>query len=213
MTYSRTLASFLLLTAAGLLSAGCAPVQKSCQCGKGSPAADVSVRLERIQNHVRILNGITWELPGATDPANRAAVAACFSELTEILPLIEGDERSSEFRVGIRILQDARAQLTAAGPDQSVEPVISSGLRATERLLRGLNRSHFDNDAAMTKQLDVLQKKVGELDTSHDSMNRVYAAQTLRNTTSILEQMSASLMERSGIETKPAAKADAPARQ
>ena len=206
MTLSHTLASFLFLTSASLLGAGCAPAQKTSECRAETSTlpADISTRLQQVQNHVGLLDNSSWPLPGATDQADRTMVVTCFSELSEILPLIVGDAPSSEFGVGLRVLKESQTQLSAANADQPAAPIVSSGLQATERLLRSLNKSHFDNDAALAKQLDSLKEKVGELDMSHDALSRVYAAQALRETTAILKQMSASLVERAGIEAKPA---------
>jgi hypothetical protein len=215
MTFTRSLAAWCIIpSAACLIFAGCAQKASTASTQKDDSqlAADTTSRVKEIQSRVSELDALSQQLPGANDQSNRKLVAEAFAGLTRILPLIEGDYQSGEFRQGMRVLNSSREQLASGSPDLAAEPTVGQGLRAAERLLRNLNSFVFDNNADLTKSLDMLQKKVVELDTAHGPMNRVLAAQAFRTTTDILQQMSTALVERAGLEgaptTNPAKKPD-----
>lgn len=215
MTFTQMLAAWCIIpSAACLIFAGCAQKGSlsSTQKSDDSQLADNTARVKEIQSRVSELDILSQQLPGDTDQSNRKLVADAFAGLTRILPLIEGDYQSGEFRQGMRVLNSSREQLTSGSRDLASEPTVGQGLRAAERLLRNLNSFVFDNNADIIKSLDTLQKKVVDLDTVHGPMNRVLAAQALRTTTDILQQMSTALVERAGLEgastTNPAKKPD-----
>jgi hypothetical protein len=126
-----------------------------------------------------------------------------FGDLTQVLPLIEGDYKSGEFRQGIRILESSRQQLAAGSPDLAAEPTIGQGVRASLRLLQNLNAMVFANDPEITKRVDALKQKVDELDSAKGGMNRVVAAQSMRSAADVLQQMAGVMADRAGIEARP----------
>lgn len=210
MAFSRTLATLCLLPASyGLLLTGCAKtmstVGQPVVAPKEEPqlAADVSSRVREIQNRVNQLDAASQLLPGNSEQANREMIQQYFGDLTRILPLIEGDYQSGEFRQGIRVLESARQQLASGSTDLASEPTIGQGLRASLRLLENLNSIVFSQDGEITKRLDVVRQKVDQLDTAHGPMNRVIASQAVRGTADVLQQMSISLIDRAGLEGKP----------
>lgn len=209
MAFSRTLATFCLLPASyGLMLTGCAktistvgqpvPVKEEPQL-----ASDVSSRVREIQSRVNDLNAASQQLPGNSEQSNRELVQQVFGDLTRILPLIEGEYQSGEFRQGIRVLESARQQLASGSTDLASEPTIGQGLRASLRLLENLNGFVFGQDGEITKKLDVVRQKIDQLDTAHGPMNRVIASQAVRGTADVLQQMSNSLVDRAGLEGKP----------
>ena len=218
MAFSRSFATLCLLPATfSLMLTGCAKTTSTVgqQAAKEEPqlAADVTGRVREIQNRVNELDAASQQLPGNSEQANRQMIEQCFGELTRLLPLIEGDYQSGEFRQGIRVLESARQQLASGSTDLASEPTIGQGLRASLRLLENLNSFVFGQDGEITKRLDVVRQKVDQLDTAHGPKNRVIASQAVRGTASVLQQMSAALVDRAGLEgkpaTNPATKADA----
>ena len=109
MAFSRSLATLCLLPATfGLMLTGCAKTTSTVgrQAPKEEPqlAADVTGRVREIQNRVNDLDATSQQLPGNSEQANRQMIEQCFGDLTRLLPLIEGDYQSGEFRQGIRVL-------------------------------------------------------------------------------------------------------------
>ncbi len=210
---SRALRRLLLVPAAfALFLAGCTKTtsqvgQKAQEQPKDEPqlAADVGGRVRDIIGKVQKLQETSSQLPGDTADEHRRLMHESFAALTQILPLMEGDQQSGEFRQGLRILDSSRQQLAGASKGLAVEPTVGQGLRAAVRLIGDVNRVVFNNDAQITKSLDGLQQRVDELDSVHGPLNRVVASQSMRQTAALLQQMSATLAERAGVESKPAA--------
>jgi hypothetical protein len=125
----------------------------------------------------------------------------CFADLEAVLPLIAGQNPSSEFRQGMRVLESSRQQLTSGSTELASEPTIGQGLRAATRLLGTLNTFAFENDANIAKHLDVLQQRINQLDTAHGATNRVIASEAMRDTADVLQQMTNALADRAGLET------------
>ena len=215
MALSRALAVCCIAPAAAcFIFAGCAARVASTTQPRDDSQLAVSVpsRVREIQTRVIGLDTTSQQMPGANDQSHRQLVGQYFADLTRVLPLIEGEYQSGEFRQGMRVLNSSREQLTAGSPDLASEPTIGQGLRAAERLLRNLNSFIFDNDAGITKNLDALQARINSLDTAHGAVNRVLSAQAIRTATEILQQMSTALAERSRVDaptTNPATKPEA----
>lgn len=208
MAFSRSLATLCLLPATfGLMLTGCAKTTSTVgqQAAKEEPqlAADVTGRVREIQNRVNDLDAASQQLPGNSEQANRQMIEQCFGDLTRLLPMIEGDYQSGEFRQGIRVLESARQQLASGSTDLASEPTIGQGLRASLRLLENLNSFVFGQDVEITKRIDVVRQKVDQLDTAHGPRNRVIASQAVRGTANVLQQMSAALVDRAGLDGKP----------
>src|ERR1700712_4631072 len=153
----RHLGLFCLSMAALGLIGGCA--KKATQVGRQAQreepqlaAGDQSDRVREIQKKVNTLEEDAAALPGGggsareADLAHRKLMQQVFGDLTQVLPLIEGDYKSGEFRQGIRILESSRQQLAAGSPDLAAEPTIGQGVRASLRLLQNLNSMVFAND-------------------------------------------------------------------
>ena len=214
MIRSRKLASYCLLSAAFcLFFAGC--VQKASTVGQEARreepqlAADLTSRVREIQSKVTDFQTDAAALPGGgantreADAMHRRLMLQCFTDLTQVLPLIEGQYQSGEFRQGMRILESSRQQLAGGSIDLAAEPTIGQGIRASLRLLQNLNTMVFSNDADITKRLDALRQKVNELDTARGSHTRVVAAQSMRGAADVLQQMAGVMADRAGIEGKP----------
>jgi hypothetical protein len=204
MAISRTLGvSCLIPAVACIFHAGCvankaATTQPPATQATEVQTADMSSRIGQIQTQVSQLDSISQLLPGATEKENREMVGRYFDGLAKVLPQIVGDYPSSGFRQGLRVLTSSHDQLASGSADLSTEPTIVQGVRSTERLLRNVNAIIFDNDAEITKNLDTLLRRVSGMDMAHGAMNRVLAAQALRESTTILQQMSVSMAERAG---------------
>src|SRR5438067_2176957 len=141
-----TVRRFLLLSAAGLIAAGCATKnnttvgQKAKDTQQPGPqqaqlAGDATGRVRDIISKVGILQQSTEPLPGANDAEHRKLMETCFGNLLQVFPLLEGEYQSGEFRQGMRILDSSRQQLASGSKDLAIEPTIGQGMRATLRLL------------------------------------------------------------------------------
>jgi hypothetical protein len=207
----------LILSAAGLFAVGCAnknnssAEQKAKESERSSQqaqtAGDATGRVREIISKVGALQQTTEQLPGSTEADYRSLMQASFGQLLQVFPLLEGEYQSGEFRQGMRILDSTRQQLASGSKDLAVEPTIGQGMRALVRLLVDVNNVVFNNDELLTRKLDELHQRVDELDSVHGPLNRVVSARAVRDATAVLQQMSTSLAERTGVDMKPAASA------
>jgi hypothetical protein len=198
MLFSRPLASmFLIPVAACLFHAGCVKQQPPVE--EKTPS-DIPKRIQMLLSSVDELDKRAQQLPGEDDAANRKLVAPCFEALTRALPLIEGDYQR------LRTLKTTQERLASPSATLASEPTIGQGLRATESLLRNLNRLVFDNDADLGKQIDAFQQKIIESDTVHDATYRVVTGQAIRGVAEITHQMTSKIVERAGTDGTPTTK-------
>jgi hypothetical protein len=208
MSRLRPLALFCVLAGSSLAFGGCSNKARSAeQPSQAQPpsqeaqlAAEAINRIHEIEYRVKAFEAASNLLPGETEAQNRRMMQESFSSLTQILPLIEGPSPSSEFRQGMRVLDTSRQQLASGSTNLATEPTIGQGLRATSRLLANINNLVFGSDPAIGKRIDAVQQRVDQLDTAHGGMNRVVAAQAMRETAGVLRQMSSALADRAGLE-------------
>lgn len=200
-------AAFLLPAALAVI--GCAKTstdvgQQAQKAAATQPAAlaqgDATGRVKELIAKVGALQDSANRLPGSSDAEFRQLIGQSFGDLLQVFPYLENEYQSGEYRQGIRILDTSRQQLASGSKDLAIEPTVGQGLRATVRLLNDVNNVVFNNDEQNTKRLDTLRQRVDELDAVHGPMNRVVAAQSVREAASVLQQMTASLAERTGVE-------------
>src|SRR5258705_13948949 len=96
-----------------------------------------------------------------------------FTDVAEVLTLIEGSYQSGKFRQGVRILEGSRQYMARTSMNLAAEPTIGQGIRASLRLLENLNSMVFANDPVITKRVDELKQKVDELDSAPGALGRV----------------------------------------
>lgn len=215
MTARRS--ALILPAALVFLLAGCAPKTQSDVGAKAHPQSDepqmasmdVGSRIKSIQGGIEQLSKTVDQLPGTgssgreEDTANRALMRQCFDSLAQILPIIEGENQTGDFRQGMRILETSRQQLANGSPDLAAEPTIAQGTRAVARLLASLNMYVFNNDAAITEKNDAVQKTVDQLDLTHGVRSRVVSARAMRESVESLKLMSGNLAGRVAPATQP----------
>jgi hypothetical protein len=216
MESSRKLASFCAFAAVALLLIGGCAAKKTSEVGQQRPrpveepqlaASEVAGRVHDLQSRINALEADANQLPGqgangqAAATSHRQLMQRCFADLEAVLPLIAGQNPSSEFRQGMRVLETSRQQLASGSTELAAEPTIGQGLRAATRLLSTLNAFAFENDANIAKHLDALQQRLNQLDTTHGATSRVVASQAMRDTADVLQQMTNALAERAGLET------------
>jgi hypothetical protein len=215
MDLSRKLGSCCTFAAVALLAGGCA-AKKTSTVGQQQPrpmeepqlaASEVTGRVHDLQSRVNALAADANQLPGqganlqAAATSHRQLMQKCFAGVEAVLPLLAGQNPTSEFRQGMRVLESSRQQLASGSPELAAEPTIGQGLRATTRLLSNLNAFAFENDANVAKHLDTLQQRVNQLDTTRGATNRVVASEAMRDTANVLQQMTNALADRAGLDT------------
>src|SRR5258708_4170954 len=171
MDLPRKLGSFRVVASAALLLIGGCASKKTSTLGQQQPrpieepqlaASEVAGRVPDLQSRINALEADANQLPGqganrhAAATAPRQLMQKCFADLEAVLPLIAGQNPSSEFRQGMRVLETSRQQLASGSAEMASEPTIGQGLRAATRLLGTLNTFAFENDANIAKHLEVL---------------------------------------------------------
>jgi hypothetical protein len=170
---------------------------------------DVGSRVQSIQAGVDQLAKTTEQLPGSGgnerefDMTNRQLMEKTFEGFAQILPLIEGQNQTGDFRQAMRVLETSRQQLANGSPDLVAEPTIAQGVRAVARLLASLNMYVFNNDPAITDKNDALQKTVDQLDVTHGVRSRVISGHAMREAVESLRLMSSNFAGRLAPASQP----------
>lgn len=201
----------LILSLAGALLAGCAKTETTLEpAPEPQPQLSSSVR-QRVTELVARADEYaagSAKLPGRNEAEDRAQLTQQFTLLAQILPMLSGPDMTGEFSQQLRIVESTRAQLANATPGLSLEPAISSGLRAAQRALAAVNQRAFADIAEIGTSLDTMRAKVDELDGLTGPIQRLVSAQAIHASSDAISKMVSTMHERMGKEkpadTKPA---------
>lgn len=158
--------------------------------------SDATLRIRTLarlsDSYIRLCN----QLPGRTVAEHRELMADGFSQLNEILPLLQGPTSDAEFKQQMRMIADARTELATGSPDLSPEPTIDTGLRALRDLLRGIARTGYFDQNDLTMALDRCSNKIDELDTVRGPLHQLVVGEAMGMSSQIVQKMSAILSQR-----------------
>jgi hypothetical protein len=135
-------------------------------------------------------------LPGRDEMSDRQQVAHQFALLSQILPALNGPDMTGDFRQALRIIESTRSLLAGSSTELSAEPTIDTGLRATHRALSLIARQQFSDVADAGKGLDLMSRKLQELDTITGPIHRLVAAQAFGASGDAIGQMTNALDQR-----------------
>ena len=206
-----------LLALATLIGAGCVKTQTTIAPPPPQPnpppqvAADPTVRVQTLgrlaDNYARTSN----ELPGYGPAEHRKLMASIFSQLSEILPILQGPNPGAEFRQQLQIVRDAQAELSTGPSDLSPEPTIDTGLRAGRDALAGIGQTGFYDQSKLTPLFASLATKVNNLDTVRGPLHQVVAGEVVSLTNQIINAMADTLTQRIADQSPTTEPATAPA--
>ncbi|HEY7118060.1 MAG TPA: hypothetical protein VH475_15840 [Tepidisphaeraceae bacterium] len=192
---------------ASLILIGCAPKQETTL--KGPPpepnpqpqlATDVRARVQQLGGVAEQYASLTAKLPGATEQEDRQWVAQAFTQLSQILPMLNGPDMPGDLQQQMRIIESTRSLLSSGSTDLSVEPTIDTGLRAAQRALSSIRQRAFPEQNQAAKDLDAMRSRVQELDTVQGALHRLVAAEALQGSARAVTGMSNSLNQRLAVD-------------
>ena len=165
--------------------------------------ADIPSRISDLTSHVTALSGIVGQLPGPNAGEHARLGVAAIDEMLQILPVFEGDQPTTDFVGSLQVFKQCK--ITLSNPD-TAEPGFNQSLICAETALRNINKLVFDNNADTVKSLDSVRMAMAELDAVHGATARVVQGQISRQISSVIQVMTAALIEKSGTDGKPVAK-------
>ena len=149
-------------------------------------------------------------LPGANEQQDRQLVSEQFSQLSQILPLLNGPDMPGDFRQQMRIIESSRSQLSSGTMDLAAEPTIDTGVRAAQRALSSLQQRAFVEQPEIARHVDAMRAAVGELDTVSGPIHRHVTAQAFQRSAEAIKAMSDALNQRMTDASQPATPAATP---
>jgi hypothetical protein len=124
--------------------------------------SDATLRIRTLARLSDSYSRLCNQLPGRSVGEHRQLMAQGFSQLSEMLPMLEGPTSNAEFRQQMRVIADARAELATGSADLSPEPTIDTGLRALRDTLREIARTAYFDLTDLPLLLDRYSTKVDE---------------------------------------------------
>jgi hypothetical protein len=206
---SPALTALLLFT-----SAGC-PKQRSTMSRPPElnppPPVERSAgaRVDELGNLARQFAQTAERLPGRNAEEHRAAAQQAFADLSQVLPILFGPNPTGVQRQQLRVVENARTQLSSASAALAPEPTIDTGLRAARDALRGLSLNSYYDHPQLGKTLDRLDRTVSDLDASRGARHQQVVGETVELMCTAVNQMSEALNQRlqdGGGATQPAQK-------
>jgi hypothetical protein len=208
------LASPLLAAILFATSAGC-PKQRSTMNRPPEinppPPVETSAgaRIDELGNLARQFAQTAERLPGRNTQEHRAAAQQAFADLSQILPVLYGPNPTGMQRQQLRVVENARTQLSSASAALAPEPTIDTGLRAARDALQGLSRNSYYDHPQLGQTLDRLDRTVSDLDASRGLRHQQVVAEVVELMSTAVNQMSDALNQRlqgDGMATQPAQK-------
>jgi len=158
--------------------------------------SDATVRARTLtrlsDSYARLCN----QLPGRTVPEHRELMGDGFAQLTEILPMLAGPDQDAEFKQQMRVIADARTELSSGSTDLSPEPTIDTGLRALRDVLREISRASYFDETDLTAALDRCSTKIDELDTVRGPLHQLVVGESMGMSSQIISKMADILSKR-----------------
>jgi hypothetical protein len=158
-------------------------------------ASDPAVRVQTLTRLADTYARTSNALPGGSAAEHRQLMAQVFSQLQEILPILEGPDPGAEFRQQLQVVRDAQGELSSGPQDLSPEPTIDTGLRAARDALSGIAQSGFYDRGTLTPLFDQLATKINELDTVRGPWHQVVAGEAVGLTSRIVTSMADALSQ------------------
>jgi hypothetical protein len=156
------------------------------------PAARVQTLDRLADQYARTSN----DLPGDNAGEHRKLMSQVFSQLEEILPILEGPNPGAEFRQQLQVVRDAQAELATGPQDLSPEPTIDTGLRAARDVLSSTAQSGFYDQSNLTPLFDQLTAKINQLDTVRGPLHQVVAGEAVGLSSQIITKMADTMTHR-----------------
>ena len=134
--------------------------------------------------------------PGRSADEHRQLAQQAFADLSQILPVLFGPSPSGVQRQQLRVVENARAQLSSNPRGLAPEPTIDTGLRAARDALAGMGRGGFYDHPDVAKTLDRLDATVADLDSARGPTHQQVVAETVELMSQAVSQMAKVLNER-----------------
>jgi hypothetical protein len=185
-----------------LAAAGC-PKQRSTlrpppQLNPPPPVErSAEVRVDELGERAQQLARTAERLPGRTADEHRALAAQAFADLSQLLPILFGPNVTGVQRQQLRVVENARSQLSARS-NLAPEPTIDTGLRAARDALSGLGRGGFYDHPDLARTLDRIDKTVSDLDATRGARHEVAVTDVVTLMSQAVNQMTEALNERLG---------------
>lgn len=200
MTLTRFPHALLLGLAVSVI--GCAKTQTTIAPPPPRPnpppqvAADPIARMQTLGRLADSYARTSNQLPGDNTQQHRQLMAQIFSQLEEILPILEGPNPGAEFRQQLQVVRDAQAELATGPQDLSPEPTIDTGLRAGRDALSSIAQGSFYDQATLTPLFDQFTAKINQLDTVRGPLHQVDAGDAVAVSSQIVSKMADALTHR-----------------
>jgi hypothetical protein len=138
-------------------------------------AATISYDPSQLDSLVESLQQKASVLPGSGVNEYRDGMHAFFSDLTSVLPILEGPEPSDAFRQQLVTIEMVRDRLSPDTGSTVIEPTVDTGLRAATVALSRMSWDEDYSGQTLAGLITKLQAKVDELD-SVRPVGRPYVA-------------------------------------
>ena len=196
-----------------LASSGCAKRNPTRTEGGGN--ADLqrtaSERVSDTQRNIRALNETVAKMPGSNETEDRKLTAQALGQTAAAISAIEGERPSGAFRQQLRIIENARGQLTRMSESVPSEPVTDSALRAAYNALVSMRDGRFAGSAPVAKAVSDVGQQIQQLDSVRGPLHSLVVSQSFQSIASALDTMSGVLEGRlptastgAGATTRPA---------
>ena len=195
------LATSAVSVAIALACAGC-PKQRSTmerppEINPPPPVeTSAEVRVDELGGLAQRFAATAASLPGRNADEHRALAARAFGDLSQILPVLYGPNPTGMQRQQLRVVENARTQLTGAQSGLAPEPTIDTALRAARDALRGLSRNSYYDHPELGQTLDRLDKVVSDLDAARGPTHQQVVAETVDLMSAAVNQMNEALNQR-----------------
>ena len=187
-----------------MISSGCARKQETVMpAPEMSPqppiADDVQQRVTDLSQAAVELRQAAYRLPGRGDEQHRQFMQQFLTNLSQILPILEGPNAGGAFRQQLRIVESARTQLGGAS-SLSMEPTIDTGLRAAYNALHDIAGKLYFDQPELDELLANLGGRIDALDTTRGPFHQLAAADAAQSMSDVVSKMSEVLSERAANE-------------
>jgi hypothetical protein len=156
-------------------------------------------------------------LPGHDAADHSRIVQRVFTDLLQILPLLESPAGNRVLAQRLTIIQTSRAKLTSGSTELAMAPTIDTALQAADAALADISHGDSFAEADFRTELDTLSAKIDHLDFEKEpSLHRVDVAEVVDLMSQVVSKMAATLSARLTVEspgTQPAAPTTAPTTQ
>lgn len=195
------LVSSALSTVLALACAGCSKQRSTMDAPpeiNPPPPVETSaeVRVDELGNLAQKFAQTAEQLPGRNADQHRQLAAQAFGDLAQVLPVLYGPNPTGVQRQQLRVIENARAQLTGASGGLAPEPTIDTALRAARDALRGLSRNSYYDHPELGATLDRLDGVVADLDAARGGTHQQVVAETVDLMSQAVNQMNEALNQR-----------------